>query len=65
MKCPMSSQARPLPKARTRAELCQELGVKKRTFARWLKLAGITHCRRVLTPREVAQCCDYLLATAL
>ncbi|GAA4353038.1 hypothetical protein GCM10023185_13260 [Hymenobacter saemangeumensis] len=60
-----SSQSRPLPKARTRAELCDELGVEKRTFGRWLKLAGITHRRRVLTPREVAQCCAYLLATAV
>lgn len=53
--------SQPLPKATTREALREQYGFSKRTFARTLKRAGITHRRTVLTPKEVGQCYAYLV----
>jgi hypothetical protein len=51
----------PQHKATTREALREQYGFTKRTFARTLKRAGITHRRTVLTPKEVGQCYAYLV----
>lgn len=53
--------SQPQHKATTREALRQQYGYSKRTFARILKRAGISHRRTVLTPREAADCYSYLV----
>lgn len=60
----MSQPRQPLPRATNREQLRADLGLAERTFRRWLKRAGITHGRHILTPKEVGQVCDCLVKSA-